>query len=48
MDATPLQVVHDFHGEVLGLSPEERGEIIDAWLTMERQDAVRAACLDNP
>jgi hypothetical protein len=43
-----LQVVHDLHGEVLRLSLEERGEITDVWLMMERQDTVRAACLDYP
>jgi len=31
----------------LGFSPEELAEIVDVWLTMERQDAMRAKCLDN-
>jgi len=39
-----LQIVHDLHRKVLGLSPEERGEIVDVWLMMERQDAVGATC----
>jgi hypothetical protein len=43
-----LQVVHNLHREVLRLSLEERAEIINVRLTMERQDAVRAACLDYP
>jgi hypothetical protein len=42
-----LQIVHDLDRKVLRLPLEERGEIFEVWLVMERQDAVGATCFDH-